>query len=391
VLKPGLRALGALLLLLSIPGFPQESGPLQAAPDAALKAVVWIVPRPPGGERGGEQHAAFQKVLTAALGIELARAGMEVRIPEEALLPALAAAPLERLLEEAASADFLFLEGYIRTEESIRLEVEVWRVKGPQRIASASASRRIDLRLDEVVGPVVAELLPRMRPHLDAAVQERQRLAEAQAQAQPGPEQSAGPVAGRPEPLPSGQDRPERGPELPAGQAPERRLEIGAGGGTFFPMAELDPLFRFGYLAELYLEYRSRLASAALAYGVYTGYAGLLPAEPDTASYFGSLIPVGLSLRLGTPERSRLGIHVRIQAGASLNVSPQGKVEQRLTRVLPQVKAGAGLSLALTPRLGLSLDFLYELLLYMYMQDGALAVEPIMGFNVPALFFYIRL
>jgi hypothetical protein len=81
---------------------------------------------------------------------------------------------------------------------------------------------------------------------------------------------------------------------------------------------------------------------------------------------------------------------VRLQAGAAVNASPQDKVEERLTRVLPQAKAGAGLSLALTPRLGLSLDFLYELLLYMYMQDGALAVEPIMGFNVPSVSFYTR-
>jgi hypothetical protein len=349
--------------------------------------VALIVPRPDSG-----QDAAFQKVLTAALGIELARAGLAARIPEEALLAALAAAPLERLQEEAADADFLFLERYTSTEETIHLEVEVWRVKGGERIASASASRRIDLRLDEVVGPVVEELLPQMRPHLAEAVQERQRLAEAQippAEAPEAPAVEASQEQAEPEPLPAGQERPARAP--PAGQAPERRLEIGAGGGTFFPMAELGPLFRFGYLAELYLEHRSRLGSAALAYGVYTGYAGLLPAEQDTASYFGSLIPVGLSLRLGTSERSRLGMHVRIQAGAALNVSSQDKVVQRLTRVLPQAKGGAGLSLALTPRLGLSLDFLYELLLYMYMQNGTLVVEPIMGFNVPVLFFYIRL
>ncbi|OHD69710.1 MAG: hypothetical protein A2V99_03285 [Spirochaetes bacterium RBG_16_67_19] len=387
MLKPGLRALGAGLLLLSIPGFPQESRPLRPAPDATPRAVALIVPRP-----GGEQHAAFQKVLTAALGIELARAGLAARIPEEALLAALAAAPLERLLKEATDADFLFLERYTSTEETIHLEVEVWRVKGGERIASASASRRIDLRLDEVVGPVVEELLPQIRPHLAEAVQERQRLAEAQvppAEAPEAPAAQASQEQAEPEPLPAGQERPDRA--SPAGLAPERRLEIGAGGGTFFPMAELGPLFRFGYLAELYLEHRSHLGSAALAYGVYTGYAGLLPAEQDTASYFGSLIPVGLSLRLGTSERSRLGMHVRIQAGAALNASPQDKVVQRLTRVLPQAKAGAGLSLALAPRLGLSLDFLYELLLYMYMQNGTLVVEPIMGFNVPVLFFYIRL
>jgi hypothetical protein len=83
-------------------------------------------------------------------------------------------------------------------------------------------------------------------------------------------------------------------------------------------------------------------------------------------------------------------VHALIQAGAALNLSSQQKVDQRLTRVLPQVKAGAGVSFALSPRMGLSLDFLYELLLYMYMQGGSLAVEPIMGFNVPSISYYFR-
>jgi hypothetical protein len=155
-------------------------------------------------------------------------------------------------------------------------------------------------------------------------------------------------------------------------------------------MASLDPLFRLGYLAEIYLDHRVRTKAAALAFGVYAGYAGLMPAESGTASFFEALLPVGLDLRLGTPERSRLGVHVRLQAGAALNLSSQAKVKERLTRVLPQVKGGAGLSLAFTRRMGVSLDFLYEMLLYMYMKDGTLAVEPIMGFNVPSFFLYFR-
>jgi hypothetical protein len=247
------------------------------------------------------------------------------------------------------------------------------------------------------VGLIVQQLLPQMQPHLEEA-RSRRELAARAAQAPEGetppvggePEQGAGLATAQPEPLPAEQVRPESTPPLTAGITADRRLEIGAGAAAYFPMAKMGPLFRFGYLAELHLDYRARQSDGALAWGLYAGYAGLLPAEQGTASYFGSLIPVGLNLRLGTPERSRLGVHVRIQAGAVLNASPQDKVQQRLTRVLPQAKAGAGLSLALTRRMGLSLDFLYELLLYMYTQDGALAVEPIMGFNVPALFFYMR-
>jgi hypothetical protein len=179
-------------------------------------------------------------------------------------------------------------------------------------------------------------------------------------------------------------------PEPPPKRRRDRRLELGAGGAAFFPMAELHALYRFGYLAEAYLDHRVRTKAAAFAYGIYAGYSGLLPAEQGTGSFFAALLPIGLDLRLGTSERSRLGVHVRMQAGAALNLSSQAKVKQRLTRVLPQVKAGAGLSLDLTKRMGLSMDFLYELLLYMYMKDGTLAVEPVMGFNVPSIFVYMR-
>jgi len=344
-------------------------------------AVALLVPRPLGGER----DAPFLRVLTTAMSIDLARAGLEARVPEDSLLLVLADAPLKRLLEQAAGADFLILAGYASSGQTIRLEVEVLQVQGGQRIASASASRRIDLRLDEVTGAVVQQLLPPMEPYL-AQARERQQIARAAEGSL-----ADAPVPGKPEPLPAAEDAAEAGVRPERRRERERYLEVGAGGATFFPMAALDPLFRLGYLAELYLDYRVRRSAASLAFGVYTGYTGLLPAEPGTASYFESLIPVGLSLRLSTPQRSRLGVHARIQAGAALNVSAQDKVDQRLTRVLPQVKAGAGVSLAITRRLGLSLDFVYELLLYMYQQDGTMQVEPIMGFNVPAVFFYMRL
>jgi hypothetical protein len=246
----------------------------------------------------------------------------------------------------------------------------------------------------------VEQLLPQLRPHIAEAVRARQQAAEALAMVavtsaekapsagEPGGPEAESPAAAdaSPRPLPAA----EPAAESPAEPERRRPLEIGAGGGTFFPMAELDQLYRFGYLGEVYLDYRVRRTAVSLAFGLYAGYAGLLPAEEGTASFFESLIPVGLGLRLGTPERSRLGLHARLQAGGVLNVSSQSKVDQRLTRVLPQLKAGAGVSLNITPWLGVSLEFLYELLLYMYMDGGALAVEPIMGFNAPALFIYTR-
>jgi hypothetical protein len=390
------------LLLFSAPVFSQEGSPSGASAGESTAAVAFIVPRP----QAGEQDAPFLHVLATALQIDLSGHGLDARMPEESSLPALAAAPLGRLLEEAAGADFLVLERYTSSGQSIRMEVEVLRVRDGERLAAASTSRRIDLRLDQAVQTVVEQLLPQMRPHIAEAARERQRAAEAKAQsereaaaaareaqaaAQAATEEEPAVAAGassRPEPLPV--EPPAAGPEPPPEGRIDRRLELGTGGATFFPMASLDPLFRLGYLAEIYLDHRVRTKAAALAFGVYAGYAGLMPAESGTASFFEALLPVGLDLRLGTPERSRLGVHVRLQAGAALNLSSQAKVKERLTRVLPQVKGGAGLSLAFTRRMGVSLDFLYEMLLYMYMKDGTLAVEPIMGFNVPSFFLYFR-
>jgi hypothetical protein len=387
------RALTAGLLLVSVGVFAQEAG-------EPPRAIALIVPRPQGGER----DTPFLRLFADALQIELAKAGLETRMPGASALQALAAAPLRRLLEEAADADFLVLESYTSTDQTMRLEVEVFRVQDGERLAAASTSRRIDLRVDEAVDEAVEQLLPQLRPHVAEAVRARERAAEALAAVATTPAETAPPAAeppvaeplgepespaaagASPQPLPAGEPagEPAAKPQRP------RALEIGVGGGMFFPMAELSPLFRFGYLGEVYLEYRVRGTGTALAFGLYTGYAGLLPAEGGTASFFDSLVPIGVGLRVGTPARSRLGVHARLQAGGVLNVSSQTKVDQRLTRVLPQVKAGAGLSVNITPWLGVSVEFLYELLVYMYMDGGALAAEPIMGFNAPALFIYTR-
>jgi hypothetical protein len=360
----------------------------------------------------------FLRILAAALEIDLARAGLEARVPDALALPELSAAPLGRLLEEAGESDFLVLGGYTSTGQTLRMEIEVLRVEDSERVASAATSRRIDLRLDEAVGAVVERLLPQLEPHIAEVVRRRRQAAEAQPpvvlgeQAVPAeapvdtgapgvlgepplPEEAradttpvASVVTAQPEPSPAVE--PGTGPGAKPERQRDRRLEVGAGGAAFFPMAEMDQLFRLGYAAEAYLDYLVSAAAVSLAFGLYAGYTGLLPMKEGTASYFQALLPVGLDLRLGTPERSRLGVYVRLQAGAALNVSPQDKVVERLTRVLPQVKAGAGLQVAFSPRLGMSLEFLYELLLYLYMKDGRPAAEPIMGFNVPAIFFYTR-
>ena len=406
------------MLLAAAPSFPEDT----ASAADAFRPVVLVVPRP----LGGEGDLPFLRILAGATEIELRRAGLEVLVPEALL--SLSGEPTKRLLEEArgAGADFLFVEGYNSKGQMLRLEVEVRRTVDGKSIASAQTSRRIDLRLDEAVGEAIARLLPQLQPDL-AEVSRRKReeaatqpplIAEEPAPtgeepegtqpsnppAEPSPPEAPGDLASaaegpavsgappQPEPLPAPQeDRPSGRPQPAApSPPPSRRLEVGAAGAAFFPIAGLDPLFRVGWLASSYLEYRRSLAALSLAYGLYAGYTGLLPAQAGTATYFQSLIPVGLSLRVGTPEKSWLGVHLRVLAGAAVNASPQAKVDQRLTRVLPQAKAGAGLSAALSPRMGVTLDFLYDIMLYLYLKNGALAAEPIMGFEVPSLSVYVR-
>jgi hypothetical protein len=54
------------------------------------------------------------------------------------------------------------------------------------------------------------------------------------------------------------------------------------------------------------------------------------------------------------------------------------------------MKAGAGLSVPFSRRTGLAVELVYELLLYLYMNGGSLTAEPVMGFNVPSVYFYTR-
>jgi hypothetical protein len=393
---------------------------------ASSLPVVLVVARP----LGGQKDWPFLRILADAMDIELDRAGMNALVPDA--LPTLAEASRERMLEEArsAGADFLLVESYNSGGQNLRLEVEVLRAEDGKKIASAEVSRKIDLRLDESAGEAAARLLPQLRPYL-AEVTLRKREAAAKTPEEPAPtaeepaltarepqggqepalagqppppeaqeevpEEAAPAEAGPslssappPEPLPAPEGlRPPGAPQPPA-PPPVKRFEVGAGGAAFLPIAGISSLFQAGYLASAYLEYRWSLAAATLALGLHAGYTGLVPEQAGTASYFHSLVPLDLSLRVGTRENSRLAWYLRVQGGAALNLSPQAKVDQRLTRVLPQAGAGGGLSFAFSPCMGASLEFLYEFLLYLYLKDGKLAAEPIMGFAAPSILVYRR-
>jgi len=382
---------------------------LGAAP-AFSQVKAFVVPRP----LGGAPDPLLLRVLAAALQVELMRAGLEVQAPDPRALVALAAASPQRLLAEAreADADFLFLEGYTSTGQTLEVEIEVLAVDSGQRIGAAEASGKIDLRLDEAVSAAADKLLPSLETHIAAARSRRQEAlaaeapeavaltgpAEAPAETpaetapaapeepvEPGPPAEEPAAAALPAEEPAAPE-----PPAPAAPSPPRRWELSVGGAPFFPVAQMTDLFTLGWQATACLDYRVDLAALALAFGGYAGYESLVPAAAGTASYFRSLVPFGADLRVGSPQRGPLGVYVRVQAGAALNVSPQETVYQRLTRVLPQVKAGAGVNVAFTRRLGLAVELLYELLLYLYQDGGALAVEPVMGFDAPSAYLYVR-
>jgi xanthine/uracil/vitamin C permease (AzgA family) len=165
---------------------------------------------------------------------------------------------------------------------------------------------------------------------------------------------------------------------------------VAAGAASFFPLPALSDAVSLGILSTVYLERLLSTSIGTLGLGLYAGFTTFMPAGAGLAAYFQSLIPVGLDLRWTAFERSRLGLFVRLLGGAAVNVSDQSKVAGRLTRVLPQLKAGAGLTLALSRRVGISVEFLYEMLFYLYTVDGGVANDLIMGFNAPAICVYTK-
>jgi hypothetical protein len=407
----------SLLLNSGWSAFAQSQPPV---PDGAIRASAFIAPQPVQGEK----DLSFQAVLFSSLRIELERSGLEVRVLEEAELASLAQADLKTLLERAGGAgtDFLFVESYTSHVQELRVEIVTYGVEEADRMASVFFRGRIGLRLDEAVTQAANKLLPLLKARIALAVQRRKEALAAQPpvevalaeQAQPAgeppsgpqppsPAEPAGPVAPPaaepgtgeaageqampPEPVSATAARPE---PLPA--QPQRPLDwqVAAGAASFFPLPALSDAVSLGILSTVYLERLLSTSIGTLGLGLYAGFTTFMPAGAGLAAYFQSLIPVGLDLRWTAFERSRLGLFVRLLGGAAVNVSDQSKVAGRLTRVLPQLKAGAGLTLALSRRVGISVEFLYEMLFYLYTVDGGVANDLIMGFNAPAICVYTK-
>jgi len=406
----------SLLLGSAWSAFPQNQ---PVSPENAIKAVAYVIPQP----AGAEQDLSFQTVLFAALRIELERSGLEVRVLDQAQLASLAGASFETLLERARSADtdFLFVERYTRKVHDLKVEIVAYGVEEADLMASVTISGRIGLRLDEAVTQGANSLMPALETSIASAVQRRRDTLAARPpvevalseQAQPAGESQAEPLS----PVPAKSAVPEAppaaepkaaeaaGPQVPAQPEtlparppsavevlPQRPLawQAAAGAASFFPMLALSDVVKLGILSTLYLERLLSTSIGTLGLGLYAGYTSFLPADPSLAVYFQSLIPVGLDLRLTAFEKSRLGLFVRLLGGAAINVSDQSKVAGRLTRVLPQLKAGAGVTVAFSRRFGISVEFLYEMLFYLYTVNGAVANDLIMGFNAPAICIYTK-
>jgi len=406
----------SLLLIFGWSTFPQSQ---PASLGNAIRASAYIVPQPVGGEH----DLSFQTVLLAALRIELERSGLEVRVLDKAQLASLARAAFETLLERARSADtdFLFVERYTRQVNDLKVEIVTYGVEEADLMASVTISGRIGLRLDEAVTRGANSLMPALETRIASAVQRRREAFAARPpvevalaeQAQPAGESQAEPLS----PVPAKPAVPEAppaaepkaaevaGPQVPAQPEtlpakPPSAVEVlpqrpfawqaAAGAASFFPLPALSDAVTMGILSTLCLERLVSTSIGTLGLGIYAGYTGFLPANPSLAAYFQSLIPVGLDLRWTAFERSRLGLFVRLLGGAAINVSDQSKVAGRLTRVLPQLKTGAGLTLALSRRFGISVEFLYEMLFYLYTANGGVATDLIMGFNAPAICIYTK-
>jgi hypothetical protein len=350
-----------------------------------------------------EEDAGLSRVLATSVRIELERLGLTAELSEAGAAPRAvepfgpdAAARVEPYLQAAAArqCEFLVVVRYTRRGEGLEAEFSFVDAKEGRLLATATGQKKIDLSLDELVVQAFLELRPQVEDRVAAV--SRQMMAEAaQRQQGQGEGAAAAPGVQRPEELPVSPPAPaEEGPPV----RPILHREAAVGGGVFSPLSpSLKGVFGVGYAASLSMAYRWNTAFGIVGLGLYSGFLYLLPEHEEAGYYFDKLLPIGLDARLSTPEGFPLGLYARAALGAALNMAaltlqPEDTLRGRLTLLLPQARGGAGISWTITPRFGLALEVLFELLLYLYRDSGAgtaLGAELHMGFD-PQLYLYTR-
>ncbi len=383
-------------------------GSLQVYPQtektaASVKPSVLIVSLPVQGKR----DEGVRKVLASAMRFQLEQIGLQALLfastDEESLVADLlgelagdSAALARSLLDffSSANQDFLILGGYIKEKEEIQVDFYFADLERGEIVASASKRAVIDFTLDEAMILSLRGMLPRAEERIgevaERLTEEAAKQAEQQREAEEAVVESEA-VEGQEvtiEPL----------PEVTVKAAEERfrPFEFSLGFAPFIPVGAANMALTLSYMPFLYADYRIALRPGVLGLGLFTGLNVFDSDEPDMASYFRYIVPVGVDARFTTLDDAALGLFVRASVGTALNVSDFSKLpeDQRddLSRVMAYACGGIGAMYTFTPSVGIAVDVLYEAFVYFWKHEsgGGLNTDWIMGF-IPSIYLYTRL
>lgn len=363
---------------------------------------------------------ALRPVVEEAVRYRLEGLGLAVRLrgsPAAASRPGRTPAPAPSILESAArgGAEFALECRYSGSGSRMSLQLSWYEVSTRLMTAAVDRKGRVDLVLDSLILDALDELLDRVRGRIEervAAYGPRVRPAPAGASTTVGPVAGGpGTSAGLPGPAGPAGRSPDAGGGLPAGSpALETGAGIGAGPGSMpgpgsvpgsepgvgpsvgpgvgpavVPGSEPPPpagryagarlqitpsvapflavgaasyYFPIGYQSILQIGFLPAGAGARLGLGALLGVTAF-QAQGASESSLGFLLPVGLSVRYSMELGGRWGLLFHLGGGAAVLVMGTDSLGS-LAKMLPYVRSGLGLELALGRSLGLGLEASYE-------------------------------
>ena len=361
----------------------------------------------------------LRPVVEEAVRYRLEGLGLAVRLrgsPTAAVRPGRTPAPAASILESAAraGAEFALECRYSGSGSRMSLQLNWYEVSTRLMTAAVDRKGRVDLVLDSLILDALDELLDRVRGRIE------ERVAAYGPRVRPAQAGTAGfvtvaPVAGGPGtsaglPGPTGPagPRPDAGAGLPAGgPAPETGAGIGAGPGIepgpgavpgtepgvepsvgpgvvpgteppppaggryagarlqitpsvapFLAVGAASYYFPIGYQSILQIGFLPAGAGARLGLGALLGITAF-QAQGASESSLGFLLPVGLSVRYSMELGGRWGLLFHLGGGAAVLVMGTDSLGS-LAKMLPYVRSGLGLELALGRSLGIGLEASYE-------------------------------
>jgi hypothetical protein len=342
----------------------------------------------------------LQRVISEAIRLELARAGMEViplsRVEGTRLgngYDASQDVDLGKTFDLAASlgADYVLFCIYSRYADEIRLDFAFNDVRKRSLAAIVSRSRRIGLTLDVVVTECIQEIVAKIGGSLTDLPQREVKEEAMEVVERHGTEtkESKEAEVARDEPA-LVEKEPELAESFPAEkeeavvetgrddmsgeEMTTKRFELSVGFAPFLVVGEASNFFKIGLSPSFCGSYWFSFPFGHIGLGLYAAIHLFRVEELESTSQ-SYLLPFGVDLRYETKNLRPLSVYVRASGGPSLltlSLDERGSMSKLIYYAL----AGIGINIPFTRLIGLCIDSSYII----FIDDTDL----IMGFNPSA-------